>query len=487
MSLPERIDLPPELPALQLDLRPVPPGAWSAVLRRLRRRRRVASTAAAATAAVVTAPVLLLSASTAPGPPVAHRAGSAYDDICDVPYDVQAPPGDRLASPFRIGAFYFSPPGANEPAVTAQELRQRAERRGQVFHPGTQLRYALVRVTRGSEVAKTQARWVLTTCGEPRPRFSLSADPSAPLRRVEPDVLSGDVLLLTDSGAVESQLGGAAFAGVCDVRLDEPAPDLQEVTGSFHVGEALVTAPEGGASLSGRQRVLDAVAGDGRAFPGMQVRLGLVRPLHRPGTPRLRWVATTCSLDGSAVRPALPGVVNELLVYDQRGRLLEEHRSGPRSEAEAAFRRFPPAPALAPTYQAAHPNMCGPWSHANPSVREEASAAGFAEMQGCYRQADSVVIFLSRPGGAAVAAVATCTTRDACEKQYASRYPYASFTQVPAPQGSRAELLRLLSPTVAEVRLSGNGSAPTSMKFDARGRRWLPCTDVTATRAPCAG
>lgn len=490
MSLPERIDLPPELPRLELELRPLPPNAWPGVLHRLRRRRRrAASAVAAATAAVVAAPVLLLATpGSAPVQTVAHAAADAYDGICDVAYDEPAPAGDRLAAPFRVGQFYFSPPGANQPAVPAQDVRRRAERRGVEFRAGSQLRYAVVRTTRGGMVAKTEARWVLTTCGEPRPRFLRTNDPTQPMKAVKPDVLSGDVQLLTDSGHPETSAGGAAFAGVCDVRLDQDAPDLSAVTGGFHVGEALVTAPREGAALTGRQRVEEALRSDGRkTFPGTQIRLGMVQPLHRPGEPRLRWLVTTCSLDGASVRPVLPGVVNELLVYDRNGRLLQEHRSGPQSEAETALAGFPPLPATVPTHRAAHPNICGPWSHANPDLGEQSRAAGYDDMQGCYRQADSVVVFLSRPTGRAVAALATCTRQEACEKQYADRYPYETFELVPAPLGSRAELLRLLSPTVAEVRLSGDGRTPTSMKFDADSRRWLPCDDTTATRAACAG
>jgi hypothetical protein len=488
MSLPERIELPAELPPLDLDVRPLPPGAWSLVVRRLRRRRRRAASWAAGTAvAAVGTPVLLLGAPAPQAPQVAHRAAEAYDDICAVRHDQPAPGVDRLTTPFRIGSFYFSAPERASPAVPAAEIRRRAEARGMPFREGTQLRYGLVRSTRGGKVHKTELRWVLTTCGEPRPRF-VGGDPTTPPRRGRPDLLVDDVQLLTDSGHADTSFGSGAFAGVCDTRLDERAPDLDRVTNGFHVGEARVTPPDERTGLRGRQQVERALRDLGRAiFPGTQIRMAQVQPLHAAGSPRTRWVVTTCSLDGRSVRPALPGVVNELLVFDERGRLLAEHRSGPRSEAEVAIRTFPPVPDPLPTHRAAHPNMCGPWSHAYPDVRAGSRAAGYDDMQGCYRQADSVVVFLSRSSGPAVAALATCTAQTQCERQRADRYPYSAFRLVPAPRGSRAELLRLLSPTVAEVRLSGDGVAAVSMKFDARSGTWSECADATATRAPCRG
>lgn len=85
----------PDLPALDLVLAQPRPGAWQAVLRRVRRRRARAVTLAAV-------PVVLLAGVPVglalPRPdrvvPVAHTAGRGYDGVCDARHDRAAPPGD---------------------------------------------------------------------------------------------------------------------------------------------------------------------------------------------------------------------------------------------------------------------------------------------------------------------------------------------------------------------------------------------------------
>jgi hypothetical protein len=375
----------------------------------------------------------------------------------------------------------LSPAGANRPAVGGEELRRRAVARGAKLWPGTQIRYGVVRyVSGGVKVYKTQARWVLTTCGRPTEQVEPAADHT--LTRVG-TALRDDLQLLTDSGAAESSfVGGTTLAG-CATRLDAKAPPDTRIKQAFHIGEASVEPPRAGEELSGRDRVRSALRD---RFPGTQVRLGRVRPLHTPGSSRLRWVVTTCGLDGASVRPALPGVVNELLVYDAGGRLIEQHRSGPRSEAEALLPRLPAVPFPAPTYHSASPNMCSSWSHAYPDFRQRASAAGYTDMQGCYLQAGAVVIFVSKPGGRAAAALFRAASGKEYDATYKAKFPYERFTFFPAPIGAKVRLVKLLSPHVAEVELSG-GIAAVRWKFDAATAAFLPCTDITATRAPCSG
>ena len=150
--------------------------------------------------------------------------------------------------------------------------------------------------------------------------------------------------------------------------------------------------------------MLSAVRRLGTVFPGTQVRLALTSPLHRPGTPRLHWVVTTCGLDGASVRPALTGVVDEALVYDSRGRLLASHRGGRALRPWRLSSARPLPSASRPTVRRAR-HLCGPWSQAYPDVKARATAAGYTDMQGCYRQADSTVVFLSSPTLGAAAAV----------------------------------------------------------------------------------
>jgi hypothetical protein len=476
---------PPEwLPELRLDLRPVPPTAWTGIVRRARRRQaRLAALTASGTALVVVVPTMLFSQNHDSAAVPAHQPAKVYDGVCDTRYDAQAPGGSTLDHSFRLGGVVFSPPGANVPTVPATEIRRRAEARGRPLDPGMQLRYGIVRYLDG-KVHRVQARWILTACGRPVSQYApikRGQDPrnQKPIGTAHQDVVE----LLTDSGATTSQFGETSFSGVCDTRLDERAPAADRVVGAFHVGEASVTAPAEGDQLAGRDRVRRNLR---NAFPGTQIRLARVQPLHTPGEPRLRWVVTTCSLDGSSVRPRVPGVVNELLVYDSSGRLRQTERSGAQSEAERRITGLPPVPFPAPTYVSPGPNMCSPWSHAYPDFRRHALAAGYNDMQGCYLQADTVVIFLSAANGRGAAAVYHAVTPQEYERTYAKKFPWSSFTLLPAPSGSTVRLIKLLSPHVAEVELSGAGVATVRYKFDAATARFLPCADTTATSAPCS-
>jgi hypothetical protein len=411
----------------------------------------------------------------------AHRPASNYSDVCDTAYDKQAPATDTFAHPLRVGMLLISPAGKNKPAVSGEEIRQRMAARGTKLSPGTQLRYGVVRYLSGGTARKTQARWVLTTCGSPRP--NLVPAPDNTLKK-SGTTLVDDLQLLTDSGFGETSSGDGSFAGVCDRRLDAPAPQSTRVQHPFHVGEASVEPARSGDQLGGRERVRSALR---NRFPGTQIRLGRVRPLHTPGTSMLRWLVSTCGLDGSSVRPELPGVVNELLVYDVRGNLLAEHRSGSQSEGEAIIRTLPPVPYPAPTYKPASPNMCSVWSHANPDFRLRSTAVGYTDMQGCYLQAGAVVIFVSRPGGQAAAALYRAASGKEYDATYKARFPFSRFTFFSAPVGDTVRLIKLLSPHVAEVELSSGGASAARWKFDAETSTFLPCTDTTATRAPCSG
>jgi hypothetical protein len=479
--------LPPDLPQLTLDVRPVAPDAWQAILRRARRRtRQVVGTSAVLALLAAGIPTVVLTRSAQHADVPAHRPSSVYGDVCDTAYDRPAPAGNILTHPFRIGSFVFSEPGSNVPAVPAAEILARARARGLRFQPGTQLRYGLVRELRSSKPARTQLRWMLTTCGE---RSTPNTRPDGRTLLPPPPPTTDRLDLLTDTGAVTDVTGAAGFSGVCDTRLDRSTPASDRVGYGFYVGESAVSAPPEGASLPGREAVLQQMTRDHVAvFPGTQIRLGRVHPLHTPGAPVLRWVVTTCGIDGSSVRPQLPGTVNELLIFDAAGRLLRTERSGPRSEAESLIATFPPVPNPAPTYRAASPNMCGPWSHAYPDFRRKARAAGYTGgMQGCYLQAGAVVIFLSAPNGRGAAAYYRASNGKEYDATYKARFPYARFTLVPAPSGTTIRLLRLLSPHVAEVELSGPGQPPVHMKFDAATARFLPCSDTASTAAPCQG
>jgi hypothetical protein len=470
-----------DFPTLALDVRPAPPGAWNEIVRRARRRRDRAALAATTVVALVAAvPMYALMHRGDPAAVPAHRPASSYSDLCDTAYDKQAPATDTFDHSIRVGQLLISPAGANKPAVTGEEIRRRAAARRTKLSPGTQVRYGLVRYLSAGTARKTQARWVLTTCGTPRP--NLVPGPGNTLKAAG-TALIDDVQLLTDSGFGETSTGGKSFAGVCDTRLDGTAPDTTRVQNAFYVGEASVESPGADEQLNGRERVRATLR---NRFPGTEIRLGRVRPLHTPGTSRLRWVVTTCGLDGSSVQPQLPGVVNELLVYDAQGRLLEEQRSGPQSEAEAILRTLPPVPFPAPVYKPASPNMCSGWSHAYPDFRQRATAAGYRDMQGCYLQAGAVVIFVSKPGGRAAAAVYRAASGKEYDATYKARFPFARFTFVPAPAGDTVRLIKLLSPHVAEVELSASGGSAVHWKFDAATSAFLPCTDTTATRAPCS-
>jgi hypothetical protein len=472
-----------DFPALPLDVRPAPPGAWNDIVRRARRRRDRAGAAATAVVAMIAVlPSFALFDRAHSDAVPAHRPASTYSDLCDTAYDKAAPSVDTFDHAIRLGDFVISPPGANKPAVSGAEIRRRAAARGMTLSPGTQLRYGLVRVVINGHVRRQpEVRWVLTACGRPEPR--LVQTPDHKFRR-SGTRLTDLVELLTDSGAAETQLAGLGSFAACDVRLDKEAPAGTRIESPFHVGEANVEPPASGEQLGGRERVRSALRD---RFPGTQIRLGLVQPLHTPGPSRLRWLVTTCGLDGSSVRPELPGVVNEVLVYDAMGKLLDEHRSGPRSEAEALTRNLPPVPFPAPTHRAASPNMCSPWSHAYPDFRQRATAAGYRDMQGCYLQAGAVVIFVSKPGGQAAAAVYRAANEKAYDATYKARFPYERFTFFPAPVGDTVRLIKLLSPHVAEVELSSSGASTARWKFDAETAKFLPCTNTTATRAPCSG
>jgi hypothetical protein len=480
---------PPDLPRLNLDLRPVPPDAWDSIVRRAKgRTRRTAGTAAAVLVLAAGIPTAVLARTHHEAAVPAHQPAAAFNDVCDTPYNRPAPAGDTLAHPFRVGAAVFSPPGPNVPAMTAAQVRQRALARGWRFQPGTQLRFALVRELHGGRPEVTQLRWVATTCGHPSPKPPPPPPHADPRYRVPPSPPTFDeVDLVTDTGAETGEIGAAGFSGVCDTRLTAAAPSGDRVRTGFYVDETAVDAPPPAAALSGRRAVQQALRDRHLSvFPGTQIRLGLVRPLHTAGAPVLRWVVTTCGIDGGSVRPRLPGAVNELLVFDAAGRLLRTERSGPRSEAERLIATFPPVPYPAPTYRAASPNECGPWSHAYPDFRRKARAAGYTGgMQGCYLQANTVVIFLSAPNGRAAAAVYRAPSPKAYDDTYKKRFPYRLFTIVPAPTGTTVRLVRLLSPHVSEVELTGPGQASVHMKFDAAAEAFVPCSDTASTRAPC--
>lgn len=481
-----------DVPSLPLEIHPPAPGAWNAVVRRARRRRqRTVAFTAVAVVLVAGVPASLALPLSRDAAPVAHRGADRHSDVCDVPYDEQAPAGDRIERPFRTHGLLVSPPPADaQPAVAQAVLLERTKARGTTLEPGTQLRYGVARrVQIDGRIGQPVLRWVLTTCGRPGQEMLRPATPptAPPIERPGTvDVRQDEVALLTDSGATTEAGYGRGFEGVCATRLQHRGPSERQVNGELAVGELRAAQPPQGATLRGRDRVAAAARKRGALFPGTQIRLALTSPLHRTGTPRLSWVVTTCGLDGASVSPALPGVVSEALVYDSRGRVRETHRAGQLSAALAALARTE-TPTSIPTYAAAGPNLCGPWNNAYPNFKIKAAAAGYTDMQGCYRQADSTVIYVSSATGGAAAAVSTATGR-AYQDIYDDRFPYAAFTLVPAPDGAtQAKLLRLLSPIVAEVRLSGPDLPPTSFKFDARSRTWQECSDTTATRAPCAG
>jgi hypothetical protein len=131
--------------------------------------------------------------------------------------------------------------------------------------------------------------------------------------------------------------------------------------------------------------------------------------------------------------------------------------------------------------------MCSSWSHAYPDFRRRATAAGYTDMQGCYLQSDAVVIFVSKPGGRAAAAVYRAASGKEYDATYKAKFPYGRFTFFPAPVGEKVRLVKLLSPHVAEVELSGAGIQAIHWKFDAETAAFLPCSDTTATRAACSG
>lgn len=483
---------PGDVPPLPLDIRQPMPGAWNAIVRRARRRRqRTVLLAAVGVVLAAGVPASLALPAGREAAPVAHRAADQHSDVCDVPYDKPAPAGDRIERPFRIGGLLISPPPANtEPAVNQATLLERTKARGTIVEPGTQLRYGVARrVQVDGRIGKPVLRWVLTTCGRPgqellRPATPPTAPPTDRPGAVE--VRRDEVALLTDSGASTEGGYGRGFGGVCATRLEDRGPAEGQVNGELAIGELRAAQPPDGATLPGRDLVTAAVRKRGGLFPGTQIRLALTSPLHSAGTPRLRWVVTTCGLDGSSVSPPLPGVISEALVYDSRGRLRETHLGGQLSAALAALARTS-TPASIPTYAAASPNMCGPWNQAYPDFKVKSVAAGYSDMQGCYRQADSTVVYVSSASRGAAAAVFSATGQ-AYQDVYDDRFPYAAFTLIPAPEGAtQAKLLRLLSPIVAEVRLTGPDLPPTSYKFDARSRTWQKCDDTTATRAPCAG
>lgn len=488
----EDSSVPHDLPPLPLEIRQTAPGAWETIVRRARRRRqRAVALSAFAVVLVAGVPATLALPTSRETPIVAHSAAEQYSDVCDVRYDQPAPAGDRIERPFRARGLLVSPPPADAlPAVRQELLLQRTEGRGTRIEPGTQLRYGVVRrVHINGRIGEPMLRWVLTTCGRPGPEFLRpatppTAPPAGPPQTVT--VAQDEIALLTDSGAVTETGSGRTFDGVCATRLQERGPKEQVVNGEFTLDELRATQPADGATLPGRDRVLAAVRERGPLFPGTQIRLALTAPLHTQGTPRLNWVVTTCGLDGDSVRPSLSGVISEALVYDSRGRLQETHRAGQLTAALAVLARTA-TPETIPTYAAAKPNMCGPWNNAYPDFKTKATAGGYTDMQGCYRQADSTIIYLSSATQGAAAAVSTATGM-AYQDVYDARFPYSAFTLVAAPDGAtQAKLLRFLSPTVAEVQLSGPDLAPTSYKFDARSTSWQQCADTTGTRSPCAG
>jgi hypothetical protein len=483
--------LPPDLPQLTLELRAVPPDTWDNIVQRAKRRtQRTTGTAAAVVLLAAGVPTALLTQASHQAAIPAHEPAAAYNDICDTTYNHPAPAGDTLTHPFRIGSFVFSPPGANTPAVTAAQVRQRAVARGWKFEPGTQLRFALVRQLTGGQPYKTQLRWVATTCGHPSPKPPPPPPHSNTLYRAPLFPPTFDqVDLVTDTGAETTETGTGGFANVCDTRLNSPAPTGDRVRIGFYVDETAVDAPPTSAALGGRRAVEQALRDRHLSvFPGTQVRLGLVHPLHAAATPTLRWLVTTCGIDGSSVRPQLPGAINEMLIFNGSGQLVQTQRSGPESEAQRLIATFPPVPTPAPTYRAASPNECGPWSHAYPDFRRKSRAAGYTGgMQGCYLQAKTVVIFISTPSGRGAAAVYRAPSIRAYDDTYKLGFPYKKFTIIPAPTGTTVRLLRLLNPHVSEVELSGGGQAPVHMKFDAATEAFLPCSDTTATAASCQG
>ena len=480
------------LPPLPLEIRQAAPGAWQAIVRRARRRRqRAVGFTAVAVVLAAGVPATLALPDGRDAAPVAHRSAQQYSDVCDVPFDEPAPIGDRIERPFRTAGLLVSPaPVGAQPAVTQEVLLERTRARGTRVEAGSQLRYGVVRrVHVNGRISQPVLRWVLTTCGRPgpeplRPATPPTAPPTGPPQTVT--VAHDEIALLTDSGASTEGSSGRTFDGVCASRLNERGPKEQVVNGEFTLDELRAAQPPDGAALPGRDRVVEAVRNRGTLFPGTQIRLALTSPLHTPGTPRLHWVVTTCGLAGDSLRPTLPGVVSEALVYDSRGRLRETHQAGQLTAAVAALARTT-TPATIPTYAAAGPDLCGPWNHAYPDFKAKAAAAGYTDIQGCYRQGDSTIIYLSSATHGAAAAVSAATGA-AYQEIYDARFPYSAFTLIPAPDGAtRAELLRLLSPIVAEVQLSGAGLTPTSYKFDARSRSWQQCSDTTATRAPCTG
>jgi hypothetical protein len=487
-------NLPPELPALELTIEQPPPTAWATILRRARwRRRRAVAAVVAAVLVIGAVPAFaLLPKHDAPVVP-AHHPARSFNGVCDVPHQVDAPSGDRIVQPFRSGLFLVSPPGTNIPAVSAAELLKRVERRGELtIRPGTQLRYGLVRrVGRNGEASKPQLRWILTACGIPakEPKDLQSAVQVRPGVQVpQVTVLRDELLLLSDSGAQTDGDRAATFRGICDTRLDVRGSTDPDLRRGFHVGEITVSPAER-RSYPGRDKVLMALR---NRFPGTQVRLGLVQPLHAVGRPELRWVATTCGLDGGSVRPRLPGVVDEALVYDMSGHLLAEHRSGPQSEAEQAIRNAPPLPTPLPTYVPPGPNQCFHWIHAYKPFVVGMTAAGFTSPEGCVMQKDIVVVYLSSTHGAVAAVSAragdSMATDQGYQQQRVTNFPWAGFRLVAAPDGAtKAHVLRFLSRTVAEVELSGPGLAPRSYKFDSASLNWLDCADRTATLQPCRG
>lgn len=491
-AAPEDAGLPQQagLPALDLLVRPVDPSAWDRVVRRARHRRaRAVSLTVAAVLLVASVPIALALPSGDRAPSLAHEAAEQYSSVCQVPYDQPAPDESRITTAFRTASgFLISPvPPATAPAVQAQELRRRVQARGMTLEPGTQLRYGLVQRIRARGLTDLQARWILTTCGIPQPADP-RIDPRQPLPAAEHvDIGNTQISLLSDSGAITADMGMLDFGGICDSRMNVEAPDLP-TRSEFHVGEILVKPAPDGAALPGRAAVLDDLRRDGRLAAGTQVRLGQTQPLHAAGMPRLAWVATTCGLDGDSVRPRLPGVVNEARVYDRRGRLLSEHRSSPESEAAILLQRQAPLPTDIPTYKAAAPNLCGPWNAAYPTFAQGAAAAGYRNMQGCYLHAGNTVVLLSSATNGAAAAVFTPDSPRQYQDVYDARFPYDAFELLEAPDGATdAVILRFLSPTVAEVRLSGPDLPATSYKFDARSRTWQDCAATTGTRAACIG
>ncbi len=326
---------PDDLPPLDLVVRPPAPDAWQRIVARARRRRRRTTSLAVTAVLLVAATPAALSLPRDSRPTqVAHEAAQTYDGICAGPYDRPAPTGDRIVRSFRYGTVLVSPaPADSRPAVDADVLRQRAQARGVAVSPGSQLRWGLVRrLSDNGRIYQPQLRWVLTTCGRPIP-LEVPGTPQP----VEPGrgTAARRCSCSPTAGPAPPRRTAPCSAACATSGWTAAAPAGNAVVRSFHVGELRVTRPPEGAVAGRRGAALDTLERRGYAFPGTQVRLGLVQPLHRPGAPRLAWVATTCGLDGQSVRPRLPGVVSEALVLDARGRVVEEHRSGAESEALA--------------------------------------------------------------------------------------------------------------------------------------------------------